>query len=402
MKRLLTLSIITTLLTIGCGGTDADASDDTVETAAQPTVESEQPSDAEITLSFELTAEQTTEMEALKAGLSRSTFSRDTRTVENAPLFLTMAAHDEDDNVVAASLRAMESLYRARGARLDEAKNVRVDEDYKAVVIARLDSEVDQVLGNAIRASARLVSPAPDIRDAETARKLAALAASDRPEVRYAALNVLRRARDWSRDPELAAPYLAALDAEEAHIVSTALFALNGHTRDLDRDLIKSKLESLTAHADPGVRGRAIQVLSSLPGLRDEALKAEIGARAETMLEDANPFVRSMAARAVGRLDRVEAIPRLLEMLDDDERNTYDITGWASLDGSRARVHHDGSAWSRVDDAALSALSRINPGDRRLRFEYNRPSHEDVEGGITRASAEARAWYAENRAALSR
>ncbi len=73
------------------------------------------------------------------------------------------------------------------------------------------------------------------------------------------------------------------------------------------------------------------------------------------------------------------------------ERNTYDIDGYTELDGSRGRTHHDGSAWSRVADAALYALKRYS---MRLgeRFDYD-VSYQTVEEDLQSAAGKAREWY---------
>jgi hypothetical protein len=154
---------------------------------------------------------------------------------------------------------------------------------------------------------------------------------------------------------------------------------------------LKTKLIALVGHADPGVRGRAAIVLGELTGWNQD-MKPEAVAAITPLFSDAHPFVKSAACKAMTAARHVPAIHAMMGLLDDATSNTYDIDGWQTLTGTPGRVHHDGSAWSRVNDAALYAIKSLSSRAGGERFDYN-VGHQDVEGDLGRAADQARAWY---------
>jgi hypothetical protein len=64
------------------------------------------------------------------------------------------------------------------------------------------------------------------------------------------------------------------------------------------------------------------------------------------------------------------------------------------LDGTLATVRHQGSAWARVDDAAMSALRRLSGGS--LELSEIRPASVDED--LKRNAAATKRWYARAKA----
>lgn len=86
-------------------------------------------------------------------------------------------------------------------------------------------------------------------------------------------------------------------------------------------------------------------------------------------------------------------------LLDDTEKNVYDIR-FENLLGRQDTVHHDGSAWSRVDDAALWALQSMSRSLDGAKFDYGKIDHKKVDEDIAKEKARAREWFEANKGTL--
>ena len=86
-------------------------------------------------------------------------------------------------------------------------------------------------------------------------------------------------------------------------------------------------------------------------------------------------------------------------MLDDNTKNSY-VIKYTKLTGEPGTVLHDGSAWSRVDEAVLYALKTMtwSMGDKK--FKYTTINYKTVDKDIATAIKEAKAWYRKNKKAL--
>src|SRR5690606_25905125 len=115
---------------------------------------------------------------------------------------------------------------------------------------------------------------------------------------RYAIIDTLRVVSSNNRSPALVKVFEDSLDAKETYVVSYALQALYRSSRSVkDVAPVKAKALELAKHEDPGVRGRAIELLGAF-GKDDPAVRELV----LTALGDKSPYVRSEAAESIARL----------------------------------------------------------------------------------------------------
>lgn len=312
---------------------------------------------------------------------------------ENARAFLYLA-QSHDGEVAAAALQGM-NLSWTYSERND--KKELVTPEYQAVVKKHLNAEDPAVLGRAIEAAPNAIAGANP--DKDIIARLAELAL-DHPQgaARYEAVDALSRAKDFQKNGTVTVALLKALDDKEPYVISTALFRLQFAAYSLkDKQQFFTKARALLKHQDPGVRGRAaLFTANAAPDTDKEALGAEL----HELLSDKDPFVRSAAASALARLKRLASIHKMVELLDDTTKNTYDIRDFKKLTGENGWVHHDGSAWSRVDDAILYALKTITWDMKDDKFEYRKVNYKTKDDDIAAAVKDAKAWYKKNKGKL--
>jgi hypothetical protein len=152
---------------------------------------------------------------------------------------------------------------------------------------------------------------------------------------RFAALEALNLLPPDRRLPEVLAGLEAALDAREPQLLCSALFALQHSGPSFSSAgkpaTLEGRVAALTAHDDPAVRGRAFGLLSALAWLSEPAAKRR---SLETALRDAHPFVRAVAAEALGQAGSFEAVPALLLVTEDTAAARYELGGFTTLEGS--------------------------------------------------------------------
>lgn len=337
-------------------------------------------------------AQQRSEAALLQRLSAGGRFPNDVVNKQNARVFLHLAATSTDPRVQSAALLAMPEVF-THAERYTQQRE-RMGPEYAQVVMMHLRNGSGSVLGAAIRASKNaIVGDAPNT---EIIAKLIDIAANhSSPSGKYEAMEVLWSSSTFRDDAAQHAPYVAALDAPQPWLVSIALFRIHhGFARSYaDKPALLTKALVLAQHADPGVRGRAADVLGDLGA--DATLRTRVVPVLTGLLDDAHPFVKSEAMIALSLMNHGPAIHRIINFVDDRTSNTYDIVGFQDLLGQPARVHHDSSAWSRVSDAALSAI-RNYAGRTQTPFRYEVDVH-DAEGGLRRAGREARAWYAQHK-----
>ncbi|TNE86533.1 MAG: HEAT repeat domain-containing protein [Deltaproteobacteria bacterium] len=328
--------------------------------------------------------------EALLAELDGTHFkSKARRSAANAQLFLVLAARDTGAHeIAAASLEGMYETWSDKDVKDKPAAN----EDYAKVVLAYLDHSDPLLQARAIQAAKHLLRQG----HAETVAKIVGLAGKS-PAHTFDALDALSQVKDWGKDEAIAAVYVNALDGEN-YVASQALFRLETKAFSfVKKDEAAPKIKGLLGHADPGVRGRAALAYAGFE--KDKAAASEAIA---PLLKDDNAFTRSAAARAIGNARATGLAGDLVGMLDDTAKNTYDIEGWKQLDGSDGRVHHDGSAWSRVDDAVLNGLRTMGGTNGSARLELTKVRHDHVDEDLAKCKEEAKAWYEANKDKLAK
>ncbi len=345
-----------------------------------------------IAISFQPTEEQRKAAAALTKQIDQSNrFPRaEARNKQNAKLFLYLAATSKEPAVIQAALDGMYSTYAAYKSK----RKVRVDEDFSKVVVAHLGSKNDKILARALHAAKAGIAGRSGDKPILTKILEVGRQRKDGP-AQFAVLDALRRGDRNLMAPEVSELMLNSLKHEKAYVVSMALQALTLRAgRIKDRKTLKAKAIELAKHADPGVRGRALGLLSRV-GHRDEAaLQVALEA-----LKDEHPFVRSEAADALVTLRYQPAIHELIKLVDDMAENRYDIEGWKHLDGTPGRLHHDGSAWSRVNDSVMSAIKRLSRAGR-TRLKLDPINAKSVEESLKKNAAATKAWYAKEKAVL--
>lgn len=328
--------------------------------------------------------------DALAGQIDGTHFPRKTRrSAANAPLFLALAARDTaSHDIAAAALEAMAESWSNKEYKGKPA----ADEDYAKVVAAYLGHSEPMLQARALVAAKNL------LRQPHEPTIAAVIALADQSEAhRYAVLEALSQVPDWSKREDVPPVFIAALDASP-QCASQSLFRMKTRAYSLvGKDQAATKARGLLAHEDPGVRGRAALALMQLSTDKDAAAEA-IG----PLLDDPHAYTRSAAAVAVGEGRAVQLADRLIAMLDDTEPNTWDLTGWETLDGKSGRVHHDGSPWSRVDDAALQGLKALSGYNGAERLELVKIRHDQIDADLDSCKSAARSWWTANEQTLKK
>lgn len=221
---------------------------------------------------------------------------------------------------------------------------------------------------------------------------------------RHAALEALNLIRPNRRNAQVLGAFEAALSADSAHLISLALLALaqSGPSLggDAERESLKIRVIELSNHDDPGVRGRALLVLSEIEDLVDPLMRVRT---ARAHLDDRHPYVRAQAADLVARCRDVAAIHRLIAHVTDLAPARYELQGWRQLDGTPGTLLHSLPGRKRVADAALFAIQSLSTelqGLAPLTLTLGGPRVSDE---VVLESAErALAWYQGARAAIPR
>lgn len=377
------------------------ATPETPATEAAPAAAGLPPAPAMPTIT--LSPEDTARAAEVAAQANGSYFPSDIRRDKTlGQVFLYLAATSDNDDVVVASLGSLSSAWTVVPRQVEREYTMASDEVIG--VISTLIRDPRPRIQNAAIEGGSFAFRGDDSNEALLDAYLALAVPSQAAPLRYAILNNVWQARTKLGTPARIQPYLDALDADEAYLVSTALWRLEGLVpREASFGAtVRAKALELTRHDDPGVRGRAIGLLSTLARRMNEGEPERVAAtaRAMEMMNDENPFVKAAAMSANRTLDNVAAIHAMIPHLADATPNTYDIRGWTTLDGQSGRVHHDGSAWSQVRDSALyniKSLSRTH--NRDAMFDYD-VSGQTKDEDLSAAAAAANTWYEANRASL--
>lgn len=390
-----------TLLACQCeqaqGPTGApDAAIEARHDAGQPPVATLPLPEGAVPIQARASAADKASMDALKAKVARGAFLWAERSRRaNAGHFLYMAATETDPALIAASLQAM-----AQSWTHDPKKTTRrpIDDDYRAVVRARLSHGDKLVLGRAMEASKHILSEqAPDPGVVAVLARI--VAEHEDPAARYSALTALIQLRDIQKNKDALGALLKAFDDAAPHIVSTALRVIQFTAYGLeDKAPFIARTLALFNHADPGVRGRALLVSTALT--QGQGLRTRLALQILPHLDDTHPYARSTATAALAALGHKAAIHKLITMLGDKAPNNYTLKGFQTLAGDSATISHSGSAWSRVDDAVLHAIETLSADMGEARFSVGPIKPGSVQQDLARAKRDARRWYATHKAGL--
>jgi HEAT repeat protein len=341
---------------------------------------------------IELTPEEQAHADALVTAIDRDSFpSKERRKLENASIFLHLAATSTEEPVLLAALESLEKI--STGSPALTAKRRLVDEAYCQVVRQHLASESPRVLERAITAAKHpLCMDEPDPKIVE---RLTSLAASDpRPAARLKALQALYQMHDFQKDPAIAAAFLQALQSDEPWLVGGALHRLNNRTHHLaNAPEVLAQLQKLSRHEDPGVRGLAAYLTTWM--IPDEG-RADLGVRLHGMLEDDHPYVRGMAALGLGRLHRFASLPALLALLDDTTEANHAIPH-EGLTGKTQHLRFSASPRHTVQATVLQAIEVLSEElPKEQRFKVGKIDYQQQAQDLAREADRARAWAKEH------
>ncbi len=325
-------------------------------------------------------------IDELKAGVKNNRFDYKERSkAENGPLFLAIA--ESDPKFLVPALDALSETYTHYAPN---TKKNHPDQRYSAVVLKALDSKDSNELYFALKAACQLMG---EKADPEVVAKVVGIVENHKLEgARFEAMDTLFLKKDFMKDPAVFAAFLKKLEDPTAAVQSLALFRFKGNTYGLpDIAKVFEAAHGLMKSKDPGVRGRALEVASeTVPAGEKDSLTKEITAA----LKDQHPYVRSVAASSLARLAKTKAVADIMPLLKDSASNTYEAP-YKSLIEVPASMHHDGSPWSRVDDAALFAIEWATAGTPN-KFDYAQIDHKNVPGDIAKEIKRANEWFAQN------
>ena len=307
----------------------------------------------------------------------------------NTRLLTVLQDTSQKPEDIQAALEAIPSQYAARSPY-----KARPDAELERVLLRHAESTRASIAMAALSA-ARIPLMTDEPGAIITDGLVAMAAAPGDPNRRHAALEALNLIRPNRRKPQVIAAFEAALSAQNAHLISLALFALSQSGPSLGSDARHSSLSArvlkLSDHEDPGVRGRALAVLSEIEDFVDPATRVRT---AHAHLGDDHAYVRAQAADLVARCRDVTAIHRLIEHVSDLSLARYDLRGWSHLDGTPGVLPHSLPGRPRVADAALfsiQSLSNLVEGGVPLTLTLGGPRvSDDV---VLENAARARAWY---------
>lgn len=366
-----------------CSGCNKDKPADVAAAA------SAQPAANPAGLSFALNPGEQKKAESLIAAVDEKNWRfspAESNKKTNARVFTFIAATSDKPAVIGAALNSMHTAYSAHAK-----SKVKPDADFDKVVSKHLGSEDPKIVARALRAARTALTgkePSKELLSAVVALKDKH---ADGPG-RYALIDALRVVSFDARNDALMSVFTESLDSKEPYVLSYTLQALYRSTRSIkDKAAVNAKVLQLAKHEDPGVRGRAIELLGSTGKGDPASLEVVLAA-----LEDPHAYVRSEAAESSARLRHAPAIHSLMKLVDQAEPNSYQLEGFKNLDGSAAVLRHDGSAWGFVQDAAMTAIRSLSSGELKL----DRIEPKSVAENLASNAKATQAWYQQNKASI--
>lgn len=307
---------------------------------------------------------------------------------ENGPVFLAIAKSSKDKNEVVAALSALSYAYTDKAE--DEEKNL-VDDVYIDVVAEHLRSEDPQIRYWAIDASGLAVGEETNsvILENLTATALEAPSTGER----YMALDTLYRSTAFPKNPKVLDTLYRALDDPDPAIRSEVLRFLTSRAFSLaNPERFLGKARELTGDKDPGVRGRALDLMASL-GLGDSE---SVASTLVESLKDPHPFPRSEALLGLGFIKFTPAIPDMMPLLEDSQECVYELT-YTDMLGETFGIDHEETIGLRVDVAALRGLDSMDLMlSEQYRFDLSENSDLAKDADVAAEVKRARAWFEKN------
>lgn len=350
----------------------------------------------EITLSEEDSA-KAAELVATAKGRA---FDHKLRKGVNANIWMYIAATASKPDLVQAALLEMRGNFVTEDRWVKDGKQL-VDDDYEAVILHFLHDDDPKIESVAIEA-ARNVVRMKDQKDSPVREWiLGTLESSDNSARQLMALETMQTEPEALSDTRVAKAFRAMLDKDEPWAVSATLFRLNVSTYTIeDKPDFRARYVELLKAKDPGVRGRAAEGLGLISSSMGGSSEKEEAAKLLTpMLTDENAYTRAAVVKGLASLRDPKAIHEFMKLLGDTEKCRWDIS-YKDLAGKSARIAHDGSAWSRVDDAALNGIQTLSYAVRNAKFERPKVDYKKVDEDMAKGVKAAKSWYAANKSKL--
>lgn len=340
-----------------------------------------------VALKLKLDAVESASAEDLIPLLKKNELKRqDLRDPANAQRFLYLAAQQKDPELVSQALLAMRVIYRPKqppikakakvsGKPKEAPKYAIIDDHFRSVVRARMESKDDRVFDAAFTLSSKLLaSEKPD----EAALKIALAAlGSPSPARRARAIEALYNVPDFQLDKARKGPIkerilgqiLNALEKESnpgvlvkgINAIANSAFA---QMPLLPR--VRALAERYKAHENVSLKASSLYLLSRIEPAKHEALNAAL----TEALASPEPILRGVATLASDRLPDAVALPALLKLSADSSKPMYDFEGFVGLDGKPAQISNRFGG-RRLDISALDAL------DQRLKAKGFKPAKLD-------------------------
>jgi hypothetical protein len=299
-------------------------------------------------------------LEALRARLAQAPAPLPSEAVpgrSNAEALTYIADTSEDPRVIAAALRETLNAYASRGTQKPTPDAV-----FERVLLKHLASNDEGVVAAALSAARLPLMMAAPSQQVVKAVSDSTSAAKSAPR-RAAALEALGLLRPDRRDAGVLSAFEQALSASEPYVLSLGLLVLSQSGPALDalpeeaRARIAARVLELGAHADPGVRGRSLEVLSELERLVAAEPRLAAG---QSHLADSDPYVRARATDLLLHCREPMAIHWLIEHTSDMAPARYELDGWTALDGNPGVLLHVVPGRQRVAEAALFAIQSLS------------------------------------------
>lgn len=280
---------------------------------------------------------------------------------DNLPIFIRLAQSSQDELLRLASLRAMRDLYPASAT-----------DAYTRAVARNLRSTSPRLVQAAMEASSPCLGreASPEVR-----QELLRLVRSPDEKVRLAALDTL-----WQAEPFPSPVYLQAL--KDSDPVTRAVAVVHLVQQKVRDHVFFEPARRLLDDSNPGVRGKAIDLALLTAGPQE---RTRLSAPLEALLADPHPYVRTQAALGLAWLGRWASLPQLMGLLSDRSAGSY-VLEYTNLLGQTTRLDFRNSLATRVDEAALQAISRLSQGE----FRYQ-PAGDEQQ--LLREIERARRWY---------
>lgn len=339
-----------------------------------------------VNVSFKLSGKEKQKLGRLYKAIKGKTVNfpkKEASRKQNARLFTYAAATSTKPERVIAALSAMRRSHGPGKAK--------VDADFANVVAYHLKSKDPRVLQHALGAAALglhgLGSKTPLLAEVINVGAQPSSSAA-----RFLALNTLRSLAADQHTEATVQLFTTSLEDKEPSVVASALSGLIQASAAVKTAApIVEKTLPLAKHADPGVRGLAIEVLGKIAGDRPDTTATALAA-----LSDTHPFVRASACNALGSVGQASAIHALVPLVEDGASSHYELGGWKQLSGKPGTAEFEASPLRTVSDAAQRAVATLSAGGLKL----EPVAKHDTAAGLKHNADATKAWYASEKPRL--